>query len=337
MAGCVLQLYAILKSGERTYRAIVSVSVSAITTGFNSASISFDKDVDPKKRKESPAFYGYIPDGGSRTVIFGCMMLNSALLLLMRSLSAAMLMLVKKRYFVLYWAGDVALYLLQKVAKGDFRYWIPVDGAMGLLMSLVIRVLGKTIVDFTGLIHFRHPYEMGGLYWTGNMFLALLASFGSVWVYLQSGKDEVREGEAWALVGYMGGAWAITFGLFLLLMKKEYRGTFYTAMSGTQFTMNFFLRGIDDEQKSKVVRCNKPHWVPIRDEVKTWVLGNWWRWVEEKPLWFSEAWVKMVPDDFVPDDVDKAKLAEARRRGRRLSAANVLGGLGGTARIKPVS
>ena len=43
----------------------------------------------------------YIPDGGSRTVIFGCMLLNGALLLLIRSFSAAMLMLAKKRYFAM--------------------------------------------------------------------------------------------------------------------------------------------------------------------------------------------------------------------------------------------
>ena len=35
----------------------------------------------------------------------------------------------------------------------------------------------KTITDFTGVIQFRHPNEHGGLYWTANLFLALLASF----------------------------------------------------------------------------------------------------------------------------------------------------------------
>jgi len=42
--GCILQLYAILKSGDRTQSAIASVAVSALTTGFSSASISFDFD-----------------------------------------------------------------------------------------------------------------------------------------------------------------------------------------------------------------------------------------------------------------------------------------------------
>ena len=82
-------------------------------------------------------------------MIFGCMLLNIALLLMIRSFSAAMLMLAKKRYFVAYMVGDMALYLLQKVERGDFHYWLPLDGALGLLRSLLLRMGVKTITDFT--------------------------------------------------------------------------------------------------------------------------------------------------------------------------------------------
>ena len=71
-------------------------------------------DVDHQKRKETPDFYGYIPDGGSRTVKFGYMLLNSSLLLLIRSFGAAMLMLVEKRYLAMWIARDMALYLLRR-------------------------------------------------------------------------------------------------------------------------------------------------------------------------------------------------------------------------------
>ena len=87
----MLQLYVLLKERHTVSRATVGgVLVSAMTTGFSSASISFDFDVDPALRKQSPDFYGYIPDDGSRTVIFGCMILNSALLLLIQIFSAAL-------------------------------------------------------------------------------------------------------------------------------------------------------------------------------------------------------------------------------------------------------
>ena len=85
--------------------------------------------------------------------------------------------------------------------------------------------------------------------------------------------------------------------------------------------MNYFLKGGDDEVKSAVLACNMQHWRQIRGEVKTWVLNNWYRWVEEKPLWFTEAWLTKVPIDFIPEDEDQAMLEEIRKKKRRRSSA----------------
>jgi len=266
--------------------------------------------VDPQKRRETPDFYGYIPDGGSRTVIFGCMVLNSALLLFIRSLSAAMLMLAKKRYFVAYMAGDMALYLLQKVARGDFHYWLPIEGALGLFASLMTRAIIKTITDFTGVIQFRHDGELGGLYWTVNMFLALLASVVCVWTS-DGGATE------WTLVGAASGAWVLTFGLFLLLMKKGYRRTFFTTRTGNEWAMSYFLEGKTDDIKQEVLMHNKNQWKAIRGEVKEWVGEGWWRWEADRPEWFTESWIAKVPADMIPSEAKQAAKdirASARRR-----------------------
>ena len=135
--GCLLQIYVMLKVRDTSKRAVTSVVVSALTTGFSSATIAYDADTDPAGRKQTPDFYGYIPDEGiARPLLLVCMTLNSALLLLVRAFSAAMLMLVSKRYLVMYMAGDMALYLLQKVARGDFHWWIPIDG-VGSVCELV--------------------------------------------------------------------------------------------------------------------------------------------------------------------------------------------------------
>ena len=327
--GSLLQSYVLLKRRE-----IISVStvgslvVSAMTTGFISASISFDYDVDPDARKSSPDFYGFIPDGGSRTVIFGCMMLNSALLLLIRSFSAAMLMLVKKRYFLLLVASDMALYLLQKLVRGDFQYWIPIDGALGLFMSLLIRVLIKTLTDFTGVIQMRHDGELGGLYWTVNMFVALLASFACVWIG-EGGRTEL------VLVGAASVVWILVFGLFLLLMKKEYRGTFYCTRTGNQRAMGYFLDGKTDETKAVVLTHNKKQWRAIREDVKEWVQANWWRWEEEKPEWYSLAWQSQVPKDWI-DNADEGGREErgmSSGRGSFELIKGVLLGKGSSGRV----
>jgi len=282
-------------------------------------------------------------------VIFGCMLVNSALMLLIRSFSTAVIMNVNKRYFVVYWAADMALYLLQKVARGDFHYWVPVNGALGLFMSLMVRVIVKTIADFTGLIQFRGPQEMGGLYWTVNMFLALLASFVSVFVYyadtgeavelITTGQNstafEIEERVAWTLVGSLSGAWVVVFGVFLLLMKKEYRQTFYSTMTGKQQIMDKF-KSEDDAMKATVLKKNKKIWRPIRGEVKEWVQAGYWRWVEEKPLWFTEAWISKVPEDFIPADEDQQKLKDIRKGRPTLGRGGGAGAGPDTTRVHPV-
>ena len=310
--GTVLQLFALLKQDDLTLDSatkatIASILVSALTTGFSSASISFDFDVDPIKRKEMPDFYGYIPDGGSRTVIFACMLLNSALLLLIRSFSAAMLMQQKKRHFMLYAVGDMALYLLQKVLRGDMTYWAPVDGASGILVTFTTRVVVKIVTDFTGVVHFRHPYEEGGAYWTVNMLLALAVCSGSV--VLVGGGAGVWEKK---LVGIMCSAWVVVFGVFLLLMKKDYRKTFWSLKTGCEVTCDFFLKGRNDEDRQQIMLCNKKQWRPMRGDVKEWVVDNWWRWRQEKPEWFDEVWMMSVPSDMVPEDEDEVSVRSYR-------------------------
>ena len=242
-----------------------------------------------------------------------------------------------RRYLVVYFAGDLALYLGVKVARGDFHYWLPVDGAFGLLLSLLARVLVKTITDFTGVIQFRGDPELGGLYWTVNMVLALLASFGSVFVYYAEGREgtfEIEERVAWALVGSLSGAWLAVFGVFLMLMKKGYRRTFFTTRTGKQWTMDFFLKGTDDSVKKGTVAHNKKQWLAIREDVKEWVQANWWRWKEEKPEWFSLVWQSKVPKEWIEDVEERARLDELREKGARRSSAEKVRGLFGKGKGK---
>jgi len=186
----------------------------------------------------------------------------------------------------------------------------------------------KTITDFTGVIQFRGDAELGGLFWTVNMFLALLASYVSVFVYFASGGDsvservaglEIEERVAWTLVGSLSGAWVVVFGVFLLLMKKEYRRTFFTTMTGKQQVMDRF--SADDEAvKAAVLKKNKKMWRAIREDVKEWVRANWWRWKEEKPEWFSLAWQSKVPVDWITDVEERTRLDTVGEKGRRRSS-----------------
>jgi hypothetical protein len=95
-------------------------------------------------------------------------------------------MLADTKIFVAYMAGDHLLYLLQKLVRGDFLYWMPVEGVGGLALSLLIRVVAKTLTDFTGILQFRGAGEMGGVMWLWTMCLSLVAPWAAVPVYFGS-------------------------------------------------------------------------------------------------------------------------------------------------------
>ena len=78
--------------------------------------------------------------------------------------------------------------------------------------------------------------------------------------------------------------------------------------------MDFFVKGVDDEQKAAVMGCNKAQWRAIQEDVKEWVQANWWRWKEEKPAWFDLAWQSKVPKEWITDVEERARLDEVRKR-----------------------
>jgi hypothetical protein len=177
MAGCILQFYVLLKTlkgtGGANTSSSISLLISALSTGYSSATITWDFDTSTQRRRESPEFYGMIPDGPRGNVVFLCMILNSALLLLVRSLSYALLMLVKPAYVLYYALGDTIFFFLQKIARGDLKAYMNIDGLAGAFaFDFLGQILLKTVVDFTGLVQFRGPGVLGGSYWSGSMVCA---------------------------------------------------------------------------------------------------------------------------------------------------------------------
>jgi hypothetical protein len=354
---------------------VFSILISALTTGMSSASISCacntlplvqrqipsdssslslfaladDFDSDPDGRKNLPSFYGYLPDEGTkRTIMYACMVLNSALLLLLRSVGAALLMLADTKIFVAYMAGDQLLYLLQKLVRGDFLHWIPLDGMSGLACSFLERVMVKTLTDFTGVLQFRGAGEMGGAAWLWAMSLALVAPWVAVPVYFgsltsnptnvtaietvlnntdsnadagdlqQPDKWELKQSDIWELLSYMTVLWLTAFAVFLGLMKKEYRKTFWSLETGNEWIQSYFIRGREDETKQKVFHYNKRKWKAIEPQVKEWVGRGWMRWERDKPDWFTDHWKASVPVPWVPTE-GKADHKRAKESERRMS------------------
>ena len=154
--GVVIQLMAIAttkKEDEISTSAIISLVVSILTAGFISATISYDWDTNPVKRQQIPEYYGYVPALASkRTTVFVSMMLMSAGLLLIRCTTIVLLGLFEKRWAFTYIGADVGLYMLVRVLRGDFWYWFPVGGEIEIVVSILCRVLVKSVSDFTSIV-----------------------------------------------------------------------------------------------------------------------------------------------------------------------------------------
>jgi len=304
--GCVLQLYVWLLAPEKagTY-ALVSIGISCLTTGFASAMISFDMDVDAPHRKAQPKFYGYIPDEhGVRGHCFISMTLMSTLHNLSRCLGCALLAYSDPNKFILFIGGEIGLYLVFKILRQDFHFWIH---GLPLIGSLFERTIAKVVADFTGCLHLRHPYELGGLGFTMSMIWAQAFPF----VALQYFDGDSKDIMTWFLVMSFT-AWLVLNFIFFCTIDMSYLNTFFGTKTAPQYTCERFLNAENDSARWSAAFENRIEYKKaIQEEVREWVSNNIELWKREKPYWFN---TELIPDEFLPKYVFEAEGGAKRRR-----------------------
>ena len=158
----MLQIYVVLSNPDEVkIGVLVSIGISTLTTGFTSALISFDKDIDIVGRKNQPKFYGFIPDDhATRGRCFFLMTIMSALHNLSRSVGYALLAASSnsgKTTLVYFVGGEIVVYLAYKIVRKDYFYWVRVEGPLAFLLAFFNRIIIKIIVDFSGCLQMRHP------------------------------------------------------------------------------------------------------------------------------------------------------------------------------------
>jgi hypothetical protein len=301
--GAIIQLMAVATNEGKTSRAAwLSISVSALATGFASATISYDFDTDPVKREQVPDFYGYVPANPTkRSIIFGSMMFFSAGMLVIRCMTIVVLGLLGGKWVSLYVGADLGLYLFVKVLRRDFWYWLPVGGNAEIVSSIVSRVLVKVVGDFTSIVHFRHPNEIGGIYWIFGFVLTMGSLPIATLVAEREDVADKRLKLAWTVAGSAIPFAVVSFLIFLLSTERKYFGTFVSLQRGKDLAVQRFRDSADDASKADSIFTNSKHyWELIEEEVKAWVEANWDRWKEEKPKWFDDAMRARVPVEYIP-------------------------------------
>ena len=315
--GVIIQLMAIgttMEENKAVSSAVwVSLLVSSLSTGFIGATISYDFDTDPQRRENIPEFYGYVPSRPiKRSIVFGSMTLFTAGMLLIRCMTIVLLSLLGIRYTFAYIFTDLSLYLAVKVLRGDFWYWLPAGGFWAELMtSFTIRIAVKLITDFTSVTQFRHPNEVGGLYWSFS-FVLTIASFPASLVACQ--KADISTNFATQISAFVFPVTIVAFTVFLFNIEKGYLNTFYSLERGSDLTARKWNNNItnDDRKADCVFKTSRRQWRHMEEEVRGWVEANWESWQRDKPKWFDEEMRAMIPLEYIPTSNER-KYESVRR------------------------
>ncbi len=197
-----------------------------------------------------------------------------------------------------YLCGAMALYLLYKLARRDLQYWIPTAGA-GL--SLVIRVVGKLYVDFSGNPQFRHPYEMGGGVYLLMMCETQCTFIASTVVYsrLNAGDDKIDDAPLFTALAVLVGTWAVSLGTFLLSINRTHLSTFVSTETGAQFIRRLFDHQAGNDEARMEIFCNhRSMWAPFAAVVQAWVAQQHAT-MSAQP-WFTPEVKARIPNEFLP-------------------------------------
>ena len=316
--GVIIQLMAIARTPELNdvaTAAWISLCISALSTGFTSATISYDWDTDPENRQLIPDFYGYVPtNANQRSIVFTTMTLYTSGMLLIRCMTIVILATLGIAWVFAYIGVDILIYFTVKLVRRDFWYWMPVGGKLEIISSLLARFLVKVITDFTALVQFRHPNEVGGFYWSFSFVLTM----GSLPVAVilkerqEKGSDSSVVLAKW-VTNVVVPLTAILFVIFFTNIDRKYLGTFFSTQRGKDLAKARFRSTEDDATKADAIFNNSRHyWVSIEDEVRTWVEASWSKWEEEKPKWLDENLRSKIPVGYIPTSMGRT--SESLRR-----------------------
>ena len=143
--------------------------------------------------------------------------------------------------------------------------------------------------------------------------------FVSVYLYnTYSGSDEknVIMQHLWLIVSSLLSFSMLSFATFMVLIKKEYRHTFYSTISGKQFLCDTWRNAKTDREKFNVFKKHKSYYKSINKDLKLWLEQNRDSWNYDGEEWFTAKMIAKIPSNLLPA---KALNAMGGLEGRRKS------------------
>ena len=262
-----------------------------------------------------------MPDN-NRMLVSICMVAMACAHVLMKILAFSLLLRLNEIILLVYLAGDMFMFFLYKIVRKDFPYHLRVSGLIGGFLSFFARLMTKTIVDFTLIVHFRHDYEMGGLYWTFNCILNQVLCFFAVFLYSKFGeveKSNMSMSSLWTLVITLFLISSLCLYIFFKFINQDYLKTFSSTTTGSEFLCDTWSNGTSDKERFYVFTKRESYFKSIEKELKEWLCENWDRWEDERDDFFSAKMINKIPSRLLPEHALK-KLGGEKNRQKSINA-----------------
>ena len=94
-------------------------------------------------------------DAESRFAVFLFLFFMTFFQVLSKGIGTALLACVRFKFAIAFVTADVIFYCFVKILRDDLRYWLNIDGPLGVMLTALSRVMIKVIVDNTCIVHFR--------------------------------------------------------------------------------------------------------------------------------------------------------------------------------------
>ena len=218
-------------------------------------------------RSSHRRFYGYVPYDVKRKVgVFSSLFSLSAFNLCVRASSCILIYDTWGFHGVATILGtELLLYFVNKVLRQDFLYWTPVDGGLGIFIAVMTRTVIKILADWTALIHFRHPNEVGGAYFTASLGLTIVMGIVTAAQYQQ---EEGRFGEGFIFISMLIGCigMCLSYALLIICSNKSHRKSFISRITSSEAIQNSFKNQTEDEYKIYIFTYGRHKWEVSKED-----------------------------------------------------------------------
>jgi hypothetical protein len=203
-----------------------------------------------------------------------------------------------------------------------WQYYIPPTAASDILRAVVNAAATNSSASNVSISNLTNASNADIIVSTANYKLVNATGAGSI-----AGKIDLIT--LVASVGALFALWALAALGVWLIMKPEYRRTFWSAQTGYRYSHSIFLDNEgNDAKRIGILGMNERHWRAIRDRVRQWVLAMYAAWQTLKPIWFTDTVKAQIPDAFIPTEALRRENARARQTvasGRLRSLSFALG------------